>query len=435
MLFTRDLRVRDNPALAAACRARRVVPLFVFDDALLARSPNRARFLVDALADLRATLRGLGGGLLLRHGDPAEEAVRAAREAGAEKIFLAGDVSRYAARRLARLERLAAGERVGVETHPGVTVVPPGAVTPAGGDHYRVFSPYWKAWSAAPWRSPAPAPRRLQPVDLSDGAALEAIAERFAAGASPEPPEGGETAGRRRLRAWLRDGLAHYGDDDLAADRTSRLGPYLRFGCVSPLEVAAAARRDDGEPFARQLAWRDFFYQATAAFPGLGHTDYRPRRAPWHDDADALAAWREGRTGFPIVDAGMRRLLREGRMHNRARMITASFLTRNLLIDWRAGLAHFDALLVDGDLPNDAGNWQWVAGTGHDTRPNRVLNPLRQAARFDPDGAYVRACIPELAGVAAPLVHRPWELPAERRRGYPAPILDVRDGKVVSPAP
>ncbi|MBW8481369.1 cryptochrome/photolyase family protein [Actinomadura parmotrematis] len=437
MLFTRDLRLHDNPAFAAACRAGTVVPLFVFDDALLSRSPNRARFLLDALDDLRASLRARGGGLLLRRGDPAEEAVRVARQAGAGEIHLAGDVSGHASRRLARLEELAAAERIGVTAHPGLTVVPPGDLRPGGGgDHYRVFGPYWRAWSDATWRPLADLPGGLSPVEQADGVELDAIARAFAAGASPDLAEGGETAGRKRAHAWLRDLLGDYdgNHDDLAGELTSQLSPYLRFGCVSPLELAAAARREGGEPFARQLAWRDFLYQVTAAFPAIGRRDYRPRDGAWHDDEDALAAWREGRTGFPIVDAGMRQLAREGRMHNRARMITASFLTRNLRVDWRHGLAHFDRLLADGDLANDAGNWQWVAGTGNDTRPNRVLNPLRQAARFDPSGAYVRRHVPELAGLDAGEVHRPWELPPDRRAAlaYPPPLLDTANGKIVN---
>jgi deoxyribodipyrimidine photo-lyase len=197
---------------------------------------------------------------------------------------------------------------------------------------------------------------------------------------------------------------------------------------VSALALArAAAGRDGGEEFTRQLAWRDFYYQVTADFPDIARRDYRPHRGEWREQADALDAWRAGRTGVPIVDAGLRQLAAEGFMHNRARMITASFLTRNLQIDWRHGYAHFNKLLADGDVANNAGNWQWVAGTGNDTRPNRVMNPLRQASRFDRDGEYVRRYVPELAGLDAPRIHTPWRLPAAQRRGlgYPAPILDL----------
>ncbi len=199
---------------------------------------------------------------------------------------------------------------------------------------------------------------------------------------------------------------------------------------MSALSLALAARPlPGGEEFVRQLAWRDFFHQVTAAFPAIASRDYRPLRGgpDWAQDVGALDAWRAGQTGVPVVDAGMRQLAAEGFMHNRARMITASFLTRTLGIDWRHGYRHFAALLADGDVASNAGNWQWVAGTGNNPRPHRVMNPLRQAARFDPDGAYVRRYVPELAGLAAPHIHAPWKLPAAHRRqlGYPDPLTAV----------
>ncbi len=212
--------------------------------------------------------------------------------------------------------------------------------------------------------------------------------------------------------------------------RTSRLSAYLRFGCISPIELARAALpRPGGEEFCRQLAWRDFFHQVTAAFPEIARTDYRaaPGSAPrtWSADEGALDAWRAGQTGLPVVDAGLRQLAIEGFMHNRARMITASFLTRTLGIDWRHGYRHFRDLLTDGDVACNAGNWQWVAGTGNNPRPGRVLNPLRQAARFDRDGDYVRRYLPELASLSVRYVHTPWKLPAAQRRQvtYPAPLV------------
>jgi deoxyribodipyrimidine photo-lyase len=174
------------------------------------------------------------------------------------------------------------------------------------------------------------------------------------------------------------------------------------------------------------LAWRDFFYQVTAAFPGIARVDYRPGTRAWTEDPDTLQAWRAGQTGIPIVDAGMRQLAVEGFMHNRARMITASFLTRHLGIHWRHGYEHFADLLADGDVACNAGNWQWVAGTGNNTRPGRILNPVRQASRFDPSGSYVRRYVPELDGLPGASVHTPWRLPPAVRRQlrYPAPIID-----------
>ncbi len=193
---------------------------------------------------------------------------------------------------------------------------------------------------------------------------------------------------------------------------------------MSPLEVATGALdRPGGEEYCRQLAWRDFFYQVTAAFPDIARKNYRPGPA-WTQDQRALDAWRAGQTGIPIVDAGLRQLAAEGFMHNRARMITASFLTRNLGIDWRHGYRHFGALLADGDVACNAGNWQWVAGTGNNTRPNRVMNPLRQAQRFDRAGQYVRRYVPELAGLDPAYIHTPWKL-AVGHLDYPGPIVEL----------
>jgi deoxyribodipyrimidine photo-lyase len=416
VLFTRDLRVHDNPALHLACtQARQVVPLFVVDPAIPAPR-NRARFLAESLADLRKSLRERGADLVVRHGDPAAEVSKLAAGTQADAVIVAGDVSHYAARRRRHLERECARHRLGLTVTPGLTVVPPGDLTPAGGDHYRVFTPYWRAWRAANWRRPCPPPERITMPQVGSIGRLPPPGQ----GTSPDLTKGGEQAGRQRFATWRESQLAPYAEnhDDLPGDQTSRLSAYLRFGCVSPLEVAIGARdRPGGEEYDRQLAWRDFFYQVTAAFPDIARKNYRPGPS-WPQDEDALEAWRTGRTGIPIVDAGMRQLAAEGFMHNRARMITASFLTRNLGLDWRHGYRHFGALLADGDVACNAGNWQWVAGTGNNTRPNRVMNPLRQAGRFDPAGDYIARYVPELADLSAKYRHAPWRLGAGHR-GYP----------------
>jgi deoxyribodipyrimidine photo-lyase len=243
---------------------------------------------------------------------------------------------------------------------------------------------------------------------------------------SRELVRGGETAGRSRLGAWLRAGLTGYTNDrdQLALASTSRLSPYLHLGCLSPLEVVTRAReRPDADAFVRQLCWRDFFGQLLAANPQLQRTDLRSRRDSWHDDDDALAAWREGVTGFPIVDAAMRQLAREDWMPNRARLIVGSFLTKTLSLDWRSGADVFFELLVDGDVANNFGNWQWLAGTGTYARPNRALDPVRQAKRFDPRGDYVRRHVPELAALAGPCVHEPWNARSAVAREYPGRIV------------
>ncbi|MFE1318366.1 cryptochrome/photolyase family protein [Kitasatospora phosalacinea] len=421
VLFTQDLRLHDNPALhAARAGADRVVPLFVSDPAVGAAgfaAPNRAAFLAGCLADLDAGLRRAGGRLLVREGDTAEQTAKLAAETGAASVHLAAGVSDYARRREQRLRR-ALGDRLRV--HEGsLTAVPPGAVLPAGRDHYAVFTPYHRAWQQAARRTPLPPPRGLDTPGELTGALLPAVTPT-----ARHLPEPGEGAARR---AWQRWRTEHYADlhDDLAADGTSHLSPYLHFGCLSANELVHLAERRGGHgagAFVRQLAWRDFHHQVLAARPDAARADYRPRHDDWRADPDEFAAWCEGRTGFPIVDAGMRQLAETGWMHNRARLLTASFLAKSLYHDWRPGAAHFLHHLVDGDLANNQLNWQWVAGTGTDTRPNRVLNPLTQADRHDPDGAYVRRWVPELAHLPGREIHRPWQ---SRRRpaDYPAPLI------------
>ena len=392
VLFTRDLRVRDNPALSYAVRSSdQVVPLFVVDPSIRAGA-NRWRFLVESLADLRESLRRLGGDLVVRRGDPVAEVIRLATSVGAQRIVAAADVTEYGQRREARLRAAADSHRLEFTAHPGLTVVPPGALRPSGGGPaYRVFTPYWRAWSDLPRRPVFGAPRVIRLPAGLDAGSLPAPP----AGGSPDVVPGGEVAARRRMRAFLRRADEYPdGHDALAADRTSHLSPYLRFGCLSPLELAGA-----GLPNAvvRQLCWRDFFHQLTAAQPTLTRDPLRNVDEAWRVDPEQLGRWQEGRTGVPIVDAGMRQLLAQGWMHNRARMIVASYLTKGVGLDWRDGARWFGEWLLDGDVPNNYGNWQWVAGTGTDTKPYRRFSPERQARRFDPDGAYVRRFVNELS--------------------------------------
>ena len=444
-LFTRDLRVHDNPILHAACNAAtQVVPLFVLDTAILrggSISANRATFLTGALADLDAHLREQGGHLVVRTGDIVKGVERVVSELDAHEVHLAADVSGYSQRREQALrERLLGhGCRLQVHAHT-ITVVEPGAVTPSGGGaQFAVFTPYYWRWLRAQRRGLLEVPRRITVPPIATDP-LPSPEDLCSGQRSPHLPPGGEAAGRRILSDWLAGPIGDYeqAHDDLAADGTSRLSPYLHFGCISPTEAVHAAETvhaadgstAGGQAFIRQLAWRDFHHQVLAARPETVSVDYRTRHDRWRRDEKAAQAWRDGLTGYPIVDAGMRQLRAEGWMHNRARLITASFFTKTLYLDWRIGARHFFDLLVDADVANNQLNWQCVAGTGTDTRPNRVLNPLRQAQRYDPTGDYVRRYLPELRDVPGSAVHEPWKLdPHHRSRlNYPDPIIDLHEG-------
>jgi deoxyribodipyrimidine photo-lyase len=433
VLFTRDLRVHDQPALrAAAGRDGTVVPLFVLDDSIWGSGggANRRLFLRDALADLRESLRGLGGDLVVRRGDPVEEALRIARATAARSIVVGDDASGYAQRRRRRLESECRRERLELVVEDTVAAVPVGELAPADRDHYRRFTPYWRRWRGTPLPAVLDAPAR---IELPEGLAPGRLPTRDELGTdrpARELPPGGETAGRRRLARWLRDGIHEYDArrDLLAADGTSRLSPYLHFGCVSARETVERARSCGrvAEEFVRQLCWRDFFLQLLAANPETAREDMRPRGAPWREDEESFARWSAGQTGVPLVDAAMRQLRQEGWLHNRGRLVAASFLTKTLGLHWRRGADVFFDLLVDGDLASNVGNWQWVAGTGADTRPNRIFNPVRQSKRFDPDGAYVRRYVPELGDVEDAYVHEPWRAPqAGRPDGYPVAVVGV----------
>jgi deoxyribodipyrimidine photo-lyase len=438
--FRRDLRVHDHPPLSAAHRAAAaVVPVFVLDPRLLDAgrfpSANRAWYLLRALGELRDALRERGGELVVRAGRPEEVLPRLARETGAEAVYFASDVSPFALGRdrrvTAALEGIAEVRRT-----PGNFVADVGAPKTTDGRPFSVFSPFWRAWERLPRRDVLGAPRALSmPPGLDPGRLPEPPAPEAA-----EPMEPGERAARAQLRRWLERGLDLYADrHDRLAGGTSRLSPHLHFGCVSAREAEQRARDHGGKgaaAFVRQLAWRDFYAHVLLHHPGNAHRAYKPQfdALEWSGDDDAFAAWCEGRTGFPVVDAGMRQLRHEGWMHNRARLIVASFLTKDLHIDWRAGERHFMRHLLCGDEAQNNGNWQWITSIGVDPAPyfRRMYNPMTQQMRHDPDGAYVRRWCPELSAVPLERLAAPWEMSAAEQeaagcvigRDYPAPIVD-----------
>ncbi len=441
VLFTSDLRLHDHPPLRAALgSADEVVPLFVMDREIRAAgfdAPNRRAFLADCLHDLDHGLRARGGRLVVRSGDVTKAVCKVVAETEAHEVHIAAGVTRYASRREERLREALESRGSALVVHDGViTAVPPGSVVPAGSDHYAVFTPYFRRWSQERLREPRSAPRVVRvprTVGSEDLPSREDVS-----GVSEGLARGGETRARKRVTAWQRSGLAAYADrhDDLPGDATSKLSPHLHFGALSPVELVHRAREHGGpggEAFVRQLCWRDFHHQVLAARPAASTDDYRTRHDAWRSGTDArgdISAWKEGRTGYPVVDAAMRQLRHEGWMHNRGRLLAASFLTKTLYVDWRIGARHFLDLLVDGDIANNQLNWQWVAGTGTDTRPNRVLNPVVQGKRFDPGGAYVRRWVPELAGLSGPAVHEPWRLEGAERAAldYPEPLVELSEG-------
>jgi deoxyribodipyrimidine photo-lyase len=426
--FRRDLRVHDHPALHAAVRDfDRVVPVFVLDPALTRgrfASPARLDFLLGCLRELDASLRERGAGLVVRTGRPEQELPRLAREAGAEVVHASADVSPYA-----RARETAVAGSLQLRLHPGNFATDVGEPRTRDGRPYTVFSPFHRSWLALPRRTVHRAPPEVHMPPL-EGGRLPSLEQLGMKGELSHPPEPGEVAGRGLMDAWLREGIHRYHRcHDHLAGGTSGLSPYLHFGCVSAreLEERVMRRRGDGpEAFRRQLAWRDFYAHVLRHHPRNAREEHqeRYRGLEWDRDEELLAAWKDGRTGYPLVDAGMRQLAATGWMHNRARLVVGSFLTKDLHLDWRLGEEHFMRLLVDGDMANNNGNWQWVASVGVDPAPyfRRIFNPQTQQLRHDPDGEYVRRWVPELREVPDEHLHEPWDLAPD----YPRPVVDHR---------
>ena len=446
----RDLRVRDHPALRAALdRHDRVVPVFCFDDRLLHgrhRSGPRTQFLLECLRDLDRELRARGSGLVTRRGPPERELVRLAEQVRAEAVYTSGDVSPFARRRDERVRAALRDAGVDWRMHEGMNAVDVATIETKGGKPYTVFSPFHRNWLAAQRRGLLQAPRSMPP--LPSGLAKGRVPSLQALGLEQEvsdPAPGGERAARRALDRFLDGPVREYDQnhDALGRDRTSRLSPYLHFGCLSVRAIEERLPRGDGpEAFRRQLCWRDFHHHVLLHFPRNARSEFQDRyrgSIRWSHARKPFEAWCEGRTGFPLVDAGMRQLGREGWMHNRARLVVGSFLTKDLGIDWRWGERWFMRLLIDGDEANNNGNWQWIASVGTDPQPafRRIYNPTRHQERFDPENVYVRRYLPELRGVPDEYMREPWLMPEEVQREagcvigreYPAPIVDHRQAR------
>lgn len=452
--FRRDLRMSDNPALAAAAASKGgVVPAFCFEPGLATGrhgSPNRNAFLLASLGELDESLRAAGSRLHLRRGDPAAEIAGLAREVGAGRVHVNRDHTAHARRRDQRVEASLAEHGIELIGHGGLTCAEPARIETASGGPYRVFTPFYRAWLEAPRRDLAPRPRRLHPpkdasrpavgrMPAAAALGVDDAARRVAEAAGP-----GERSGRELMRRAATEAADYAEVRDLPGlDRTTRLSPALHFGTVSPreLESLLESKRSEGAAgLRRQLCWRDFWLNIIRNFPDNRTEEYdeRFRGMSWRDDPDSLDAWRQGRTGVPWIDAGMRQLLAEGWMHNRVRMAVASYLTKNLLIDWREGEAHFMRHLLDGDEAQNNGNWQWAASVGADPQPYfRIFNPVRQQERFDADGTYVRRWVPEIGDLPDKHLAAPWEAPKEAQkraecivgRDYPEPLVDLGESR------
>ena len=426
MWFRRDLRAADNPALLHALDDGPTLPLFVLDPSLWgpAGLPRRA-YLV---ASLRALQRDVP--LSVVHGDPVRQVVLAAQEVGASSVHVAADYGPYGAQRDAAVEEALADAGITLVRTGSPYAVAPGRVLNGSGDPYKVYTPFSKAWAEHGWRDPVDAPREphwrhlketvdLPDPDLPDGMDL---------------PAAGEAAALERWHTFL-DHVEGYDDDrdKMGVDGTSRMSVHLKWGEIHPrtmLADLAPLRSEGARTYRKELAWREFYADVLHARPETAREYLRPEyaRMPYDDPHAAgshLDAWREGRTGFPIVDAGMRQLRATGWMHNRVRMIVASFLVKDLHLEWQHGARHFMHWLVDGDLASNQHGWQWTAGSGTDASPFfRVFNPTTQGKKFDPPGAYVRRWVDELSDPDR--VPDPHEPSSDTRDlvGYPAPVVD-----------
>ena len=449
--FRRDLRLADHPALTRALREfDRVVAVFVFDDALLHgrfASTPRTAFMLGCLRALDEGLRERGSGLVVRHGRPADELVALAQEADAQAVLWTSDVAPYARARDTQVAGALRDADIRALPQGGSYVVDVSRPRTQGGKPFTVFSPFHRYWLALERRTVHRAPARLPalPSALSKGRlpSLDALAVGGGNGVQPFR-EAGEPAGRAALEHWLDGPIDGYGEhhDALGVQGTSGLSPYLRWGCLSAAECEqrAARRAGDGaQAWVRQLCWRDFYAHVLLAHPDNVRLEFQPkyRELEWADDDESLTAWRQGRTGYPLVDAGMRQLAHSGWMHNRARLVVGSFLTKDLHLDWRLGEEHFERLLLDGEPAQNNGNWQWVASVGVDPAPyfRRLFNPTLQQRKFDPDGEYVRRWVPELRDVPLARLVEPWTMSDDEQAAagcvigedYPAPIVDHKD--------
>jgi deoxyribodipyrimidine photo-lyase len=442
--FRNDLRINDHPALAAAIDdADSVIPVFLIDNALTKgtnSSSNRNRFLIECLTDLKSSLKKIGGDLAIRHGKPEVELLRLAQEFKASAIYYSAGFTPYSIRRDKTVKSALQKHDLDFRSFSGYLAVSSlTKLKTKSGTPHKVFTPFWKQWMDVGRRDLAKTPKAIK---LPKGLKAENLPSESEllkkAELSESVIKGGETEARLSLNKFLKGEIKNYhqNNNDMANDNTSRLSPYLHFGCLSPREIETMLPDNKGaRAWRRQLAWREFYNNIIFNFP---HPEQefqeKYRKLKWDNNKKLLEAWQNGQTGYPIVDAGMRQLKQEGWMHNRARLIVGSFFTKDLWLDWRLGENHFMTWLLDGDMANNNGNWQWIASVGVDPAPvyRRLYNPTLQQANFDPTGGYVRRYVKELKNVPDKYLAEPWLMPIEEQnkanciigKDYPKPIID-----------
>lgn len=454
--FRQDLRLNDNPALAAAAASGRpVVALYILDTAMSGWPMGGATrwWLHHSLARLATDLdKAYGIQLVLRRGDPAEILPAMLREAGASHIHWNRLYEPAAIARDTALKATLKQDGIAVETHNAALLFEPWTVKTQAGGWFKVFTPFWRTCRALGPAAPQRAPQQI--ARWPYGIASEPLGSWALLPTQPDWAGGlheswmpGEAGAAERLQDFIDTNLQRYADgrDRPDLDCTSRLSPHLHFGEIGPRQIwravqmavdrGAAGLASHADKFLAELGWREFCHHLLFHFPGLPQQNFRADfdAFPWDPRPDFVAAWQKGHTGYPIVDAGMRQLWHSGWMHNRVRMITASFLIKHLRQDWRIGEAWFWDTLVDASLANNAGGWQWVAGSGADAAPYfRIFNPVLQGEKFDPAGSYVRHWVPELAQLPDKYIHKPWTAPEAvlRQAGialgrtYPRPLVD-----------
>ena len=452
--FRNDMRVRDNAALTAGCRHAAVVPVFIRETGSRLRPLGGARawWLHHSLERLAGSLGGLGAPLLLLSGDPADIISRLLKTTGASAVYWNRRYDPAYQAADAALKRDLQADGFEAESFPGALLHEPTRLKTGGGAHYKVYSPFWRALEPdIENRPPLPMPQSLTPCPAAADVRSETLDDWHLLPTEPDWSTGlaktwtpGEDGAHARLQDFLDDRMRGYADrrDVPGVNATSGLSPHLASGEITPAQILEALKTSDSDAspadrtkFRKEVGWREFAWHLLANDPGLPRSNHNSRfdAFPWISDADALKAWQKGLTGYPIVDAGMRELWQTGWMHNRVRMGAASFLTKHLMIDWREGEDWFWDTLVDADPASNAASWQWVAGSGADAAPYfRIFNPVLQGEKFDPDGAYVRRFVPELAKMPDKFIHRPWDAPETVLKAagvhlgetYPTPIVD-----------